>query len=56
MDNKKNINYIGLGLIMGSAIGFALGFIIMDKIWIAPIGIGLGIFFGAMIENIKKIK
>ncbi len=56
MDSKKDINYVGLGLIMGSAIGFVFGFIIMDKFWIAPIGTGLGIVFGAMVQNMKKRK
>lgn len=53
-NKEKDINYAGLGLILGTAIGFGFGFIVLDKIWLAPFGTGLGIVFGAMINNTKE--
>lgn len=47
-DNNKTKSYVGLGIVMGAAIGLALDNMIM--------GAGAGIVFGISIDRIRNSK
>ncbi len=58
--DKPNLTYAGLGLILGSAIGFAFGMIIYMStgeplyILIGLIGTALGLILGAGVDHNKR--
>ena len=58
--NEKKVNYAGLGLIMGSAIGFGLGMIIYMStgeplyLLIGTMGTAVGLIMGAGIDHSQK--
>jgi hypothetical protein len=50
--NRHAVNLVGLGLIFGAAIGFAIGLIYADSAWAAAlgaVGAGVGIVGGAIL-------
>ena len=58
--DKPNLTYAGLGLILGSAIGFAFGMILYMTneeplyILIALVGTALGLIMGAAVDHSKQ--
>jgi hypothetical protein len=55
LTSSSKIPFAGVGLIFGSALGFALGDLIFDQqIWIAGAGAAIGLLIGAAIDAFKR--
>jgi hypothetical protein len=52
--NKSNINWVGMGLILGVGIGATLGIIYSNMALFAAFGAGVGIVIGAIIASYES--
>jgi len=53
MKKKFDVRYVGMGIILGSAVGSALSMIITGNPINGVFGTGLGIVFGAIVASVK---